>query len=449
MEVEKKKVNEETIWRQFLKLSIPIAAANFLQSAYSMTDAFWLGRFNAGSLAAVSVCYSIVFLVISLGAGLFVSGTVMISHHKGREDPEKINHVSAQLILIMIVVSLFLSILGFLISPFLVKLIGAESLIPFGVLSYLQLFFMSTFFVFAFAVYQSLMRALGKVWLPLLITLSTVVLNFAIDPFFIFNLGLGTTGAAWATIISEVVNTLIALWLLLKGRSEIVLKKKNFVPDWKELKKILKVGIPGSAEQFFRSAGLVIITFLVTGFGVESIAAYGVGGEILGLIMVISLSFMMATSIMIGRSVGGGRLERAEATTKAIAKISFLVLTVLGIFIFFFAEEIARLFVPNNMEVVRISAEYIRVISLFYGFFGLQQIFNGTFTGAGDTVTSMFLSIFTFWILRIPVAYALSHYTPLGFDGIGWSFSITCTIAALLGYLVFRSGRWKERRMKH
>lgn len=73
MQEEKIKINEESIWRQFLKLSIPIAIVNFLQSAYTMTDAFWLGRLNSESLAAVSVSYSIIFLVISLGAGLFVS----------------------------------------------------------------------------------------------------------------------------------------------------------------------------------------------------------------------------------------------------------------------------------------------------------------------------------------------------------------------------------------
>ena len=449
MEEEKVKINEESVWRQFFKLSIPIAIANFLQSAYTMTDAFWLGRLNSESLAAVSIGYSIIFLVISLGAGLFVSGTVMISHHKGREDKEKINHVSAQLILIMFFASLILSIVGYFSSPFLIKLIGAESLVSFGALSYLQLFFASTVFVFAFALYQSLMRALGKVSLPMYIILFTVILNFFLDPLFIFTFKLGTVGAAWATIFSEVINTLIALWLILKGRSEIVLEHKNFVPNWKELKKILKVGIPSSMEQFFRSAGMVLITFLVTGFGVSSIAAYGVGGEVLGLVMVISLSFMMSTSIMVGRSVGTGRLERAEAVTKAVAKISFFVLTILGIFIFFLAQGISRLFVPNDLEVIKQSAEYIRIISLFFGFFGLQQIFNGTFTGAGDTITSMVLSIFAFWILRIPVAYALSHYTSLGFFGIGWSFSITCTISAILGYLVFRFGKWKERRIRH
>jgi putative MATE family efflux protein len=308
---------------------------------------------------------------------------------------------------------------------------------------------MSTIFVFAFAVYQSIMRALGKVSLPMYIILFTVILNFFMDPLFIFTFGLGTVGAAWATILSEVINTLIALWLILKGRSEIVLERKNFTPNWKELKKILKVGIPGSMEQFFRSAGLVLITFLVTGFGVSSIAAYGVGGEVLGLVMIISLSFMMSTSIMVGRSVGAGRLERAEAITRALAKISFFVLTILGIFLFFFAENVSRLFIPNDLEVIKQSAEYIRIISLFFGFFGLQQVFNAAFTGAGDTITSMVLSIFSFWILRIPVAYILSHHTSLGFFGVGWSFSITCVIAALLGYLVFRFGKWKERRIKH
>jgi len=448
MAEEKKIINEESIWRQFLKLSIPIALANFIQSAYTITDAFWLGRLNSESLAAISVCYPIIFMVISLGAGLFVSGTVMISHHKGREDQEKINHVSAQLILLMFFVSLILTVVGYLVSPFLIKMIGAESLVPFGALSYLQLFFLSTFFVFAFAVYQSLMRALGKVWLPLLITLSTVILNFFIDPLFIFGFGLGTTGAALATIFCEVINTLVALWIILKCRSGIVLEWKNLRPNWKEMKKILKVGVPSSLDQFFRSAGLVFMTALVVGFGTSSIAAYGIGGEVLGLAMVISLSFMMATSIMVGRSVGAGRMERAEAITKSVARISFFVLSFLGIFVFFFAGDISRIFTPNDSEVIRQSMEYIKIMALFFGFIGLQQIFNGTFIGAGDTVTSMVLSIFSFWILRIPLAFVLSK-TPLGFLGICWSLPLANVIAALAGYLVFVSGKWKERRMRH
>jgi len=446
------KINEESIWRQFFKLSIPIAIANFLASAYSITDAFWLGRLNSESLAAVSVCYPIIFLVISFGAGLFVSGTVMVSHHKGREDQEKINHVSAQLILLMVFVSLFLSIVGYLSAPYLIKMIGAESLIPYGAVSYLELYFATIFFVFAFVVYQSMMRALGKVNLPLFIILATVILNFAIDPIFIFGFGpipaMGTFGAALASVFCEAINVLIALWLILRGKSGITFKKENFKPDRKEIGKILRLGVPSSIEQLLRSLGLFFVTILVVRFGTSSIAAYGVGGDVLSLIMVLSLSFMMSTSIMVGRDVGAGRLERAEAVTKSVAKISFWVLTVTGIFIFCFAESISSIFTPNDLEVIRQSTQYIKIIALSFGFFGLQQIFNGTFTGAGDTKTSMVLSVFAFWVLRLPLAFFLSH-TSLGFYGVCWSFPITMVISSFIGYFVFTSGKWKERRMKH
>jgi putative MATE family efflux protein len=446
------KINEESIWRQFFKLSIPIAIANFLASAYSITDAFWLGRLNSESLAAVSVCYPIIFLIISFGSGLFVSGTVMISHHKGREDYEKINHVSSQLILLMVFVSFVLSILGYLASPYLIKMIGAESLIPYGAVSYLELYFATIFFVFAFAVYQSMMRALGKVNLPLFIILATVILNFIIDPVFIFGYGpipaMGTMGAAWASVFCESINVLIALFLIFRGKSEIVFKKENFKPDKKEIKKILRIGVPSSMEQFLRSTGLFFVAVLVVRFGTSSIAAYGVGGDVMGLVMVLSLAFMTSTSIMVGRDIGAGRIERAEAVTKSIAKISFLVLTFLGIFIFFFAEEIAAVFTPNDIEVIHQSTQYIKIMALSFGFFGLQQIFNGTFIGAGDTITSLVLSIFAFWIIRLPIAFFLSH-TSLGFYGVCWSFPIANTIAAIIGYFVFTSGRWKERRMKH
>ena len=452
MENIKKKINEESIWRQFFKLSIPIAIATFLQSAYSITDTFWLGRLNSESLAAISICSSIIFLVISLGCGLFTSGTVLISHYKGREDNEKINFISAQLIILMVIVSFILSILGYLVSPFLIKMIGAEHLIPFGAVSYLQLFFVSTLFIFAFALYQALMRAVGDVKTPVYIILFTVLLNFIIDPIFIFGFGfipqMGTEGSALATIFCEAINTLIAGYLILKGSKGIILKKENFKINPKIMNKILKIGIPSSMEQFSRSLGFVFIAFMVAKFGTTSIAAYGVGGEILGLIMVISLSFMMSTSVMVGRSVGSGNYERADLITKSIGKMSFLITTFLGVLAFFFAEEISRIFVPNDLAVIAESVLYLKTMSLFFGFLALQQIFNGTFTGAGDTKTSMILAIISLWVLRIPVAYLLSS-TSLGFVGICWSFPIANTIAVMIGYFVFISGKWKERGLVH
>ncbi|MCK9445395.1 MATE family efflux transporter [bacterium] len=446
MENIKKKINEESIWRQFFKLSIPIAIANFLQSAYSITDAFWLGRLNSESLAAISICSSIVFLVISLGAGLFISGSVLISHHKGREDHENISFISAQLIILMVIVSFLLSVLGYFISPFLIKMIGAEQLIPFGAISYLQLFFVSTVFVFAFALYQALMRAVGDVKTPVYIILSTVLINFIIDPIFIFGFGfipqLGTEGAALATLFCEVINVLIVAYLFFKGKCGITLKKEDFKINLKAVKKILKVAIPSSMEQFSRSLGFLFIAFMVAKLGTTSIAAYGVGGEILGLILVVSLSFMMATSVMVGRSVGSGNFERAESITKAIGKISFLVLTFLGMLSFFFAEQISILFVPDDPAVLAQSILYLQTMSLFFGFLGVQQIFNGTFIGAGHTKISMFLAIISLWVLRVPVAHVLSIY--FGFAGICWSFPIANIIAAILGYFVFASGKWKK-----
>jgi Na+-driven multidrug efflux pump len=165
--------------------------------------------------------------------------------------------------------------------------------------------------------------------------------------------------------------------------------------------------------------------------------------------MVISLSFMMSTSIIVGRYIGAGKTEKAEAVTKSVAKISFIVLTVIGLITFVFSEDIARLFTPNDFEVLKQSAEYIKIMSLFFGFVGLQQIFNGTFIGAGDTPTSMALSFFSFWVLRIPVAFVLSHWLSWGFLGICWSLPVANVAASLAGYLVFVSGRWKERSLKH
>jgi Na+-driven multidrug efflux pump len=207
------------------------------------------------------------------------------------------------------------------------------------------------------------------------------------------------------------------------------------------------LGWPTSIEQSTRSLAIAFITFLVTDFGTAVIAAYGIGTKILSFGIIPALGFATADATLVGQAMGAGKIERAEKISKVTAVVAFISLSLLGIAVFFLAKPICALFSPNNQAVLEMSVEFVRLIALSFGFIGLQQVFNGTFSGSGNTLTSMILAILGLWILRLPLVYFLSRHTSLSYSGILWAFPVSTLVAAIVSWLWFLRGSWKKKRI--
>lgn len=124
-----KKVNnltEGSIWKSLIALSVPIIFANILQTAYQLTDTFWVGRLGTVAVAAVSISFPVIFLIISLGGGLAMAGTILVAQYKGKNDTKATNHIASQTLLMTVIISIILAAIGYLLSPHLVNLMGVE-----------------------------------------------------------------------------------------------------------------------------------------------------------------------------------------------------------------------------------------------------------------------------------------------------------------------------------
>jgi len=220
-------LTEGSIFKTLIALSVPIIFANILQTAYQLTDIFWVGRLGTNAVAAVSISFPIIFLVISLGVGLAIAGTILVSQSKGKESREEVDHITSQTLLIAVPVSIFLATVGFVSSPFLIHLMGAEKAVFSEAVSYIQISFIGIVFMFIYMVFQSLMRGVGEVKIPTYIVLGSFLLNLILDPLFIFGYGVvhsfGVSGAAVASIISQGLAAGIGISLLLKGKYQIQL----------------------------------------------------------------------------------------------------------------------------------------------------------------------------------------------------------------------------------
>ncbi|MFH1783878.1 MAG: MATE family efflux transporter [bacterium] len=444
-------LTEGSILKSLLFLSIPIIFANILQTAYQLTDTFWLGRLGTCAVAAVSISFPVIFLIISLGGGLAIAGTILVAQYAGKKDKKSVNHTASQTLLMVFFVSLTLAIIGYLLSPFLLKLMGAEQDVLLNAVSYIKISFIGMIFVFTYMVFQSLMRGVGDVKTPMYIVLGTVLLNLILDPLFIFGYGFipsfGVAGAAVATIVTQGLAAAVGISLLLRGKHEIQLNLKDLRPDFPLIKKMFKIGFPASIEQSTRALGLTIMTFLVASFGTLTIAAYGIGTRILSFIIIPAMGLSMATSTLVGQNIGAGKTERAEKIAKLSSITGFIVLTIVGVITFLLAKQISAIFIPQEPETIKASALFIKIMALTFGFIGIQQALNGAFRGSGNTMVSMVLAIISLWVLRFPLAYILSKHTALAEIGLWISFPIANVIAVIITIVWFRKGIWKQKKI--
>jgi len=445
------KLTEGSALKSLITLSVPIILANIMQAAYHLTDTFWVGRLGSEAIAAVSISLPIIFLLISLGAGLTMAGSILTAQYKGKGNQDAINHVAGQTLLMVLSVSFFLSIIGYFFSPYLIKFMGAEPVVFLNAVSYLKISFLGIIFMFIFFVFQALMRGVGNVKLPMFIVLGTVLLNLILDPLFIFGLGpvpaLGVAGAALATVMTQGLSSLVGLLILFLRKKDIHIHIDNLRFDFPLIRKIFFLGFPASIEHSTRSLGMIVLTFLVASFGTVTMAAYGIGTRILSLVIIPSHGLSIATSTLVGQNMGAGKIDRAERVAKISAKVGFFALSLVGIFIFVFAKEIAAFFIPGETTTIQSSSQFLRIMALSFGFIGIHQALNGVFRGSGNTLTSMILSIIFFFFLHLPSAYILSKYTSLADIGLWIAFPVANIIIAFLVLIWFIRGSWKKKKV--
>lgn len=442
---------EGPINKALLSLAIPIVFGQLLQSAYQLTDAFWVGRLGANEVAAVSVSMPVTFLVIALGAGLAMAGATLTAQYMGARQYDKVNHVAGQTMLMVFITSVVLGFLGYLLSPYFLKLLGVEEAVYTNALSFMRISFVSVIFVFVYNMFQALMRGIGQVKVPLYIVLGTVLLNFVLDPLFIFGIGkfdgLGVSGAALATLVTQALAALTGFYILSKGKHGIHLTWRDLSPDWTYIKRAFFLGAPGSVELSARALGLITMSFLVASFGTVTIASYGVGSNILQLITIPAMGLAMAVSTLVGQNLGANRVDRAAKITVIGSVWSFAMLTVFGVFAYLLAPNVVRFFIPDNPLVVEQGAEFLKVMCLSWGFIGVQLSIMSAFRASGNMTNSMILSLLTQWVFQFPLAYILSKHTYLAEKGIWWSFAVTNILVALVAVAWYARGSWKKTRI--
>jgi putative MATE family efflux protein len=442
---------EGPIGAALVRLAVPIILGNVLQTGYQLTDAFWVGRLGATAVAAVSISFPLTFLVIALGSGLAIAGATLSAQYMGAGRQDMVNHVAAQTMLMVAITSAVLGTAGYILSPYLLELVGVAPDVYQGALGFMRVSFIGIIFVFLYVMFQALMRGVGETRAPLAIVLGTVILNFALDPLFIFGWGPlpphGVMGAALATLVTQAMAAAIGIVIFLRGRHGIQLSWSGFRPDPPYIKRAFLLGFPGSIELSTRGFGPLLMSFLVASFGTVTLAAYGVGANILQFVTIPAMGLSMSVSTLVSQNMGAGNIQRAERVATLGAAASFVILTLVGVVAYALAPVFVAFFVPNEPGVIAEGAFFIRVMCLSWGGIGVQLCMVSAFRASGNMLMSMVIALVAQFVFQFPLAYVLSKHTSLDAVGVWWSFPITNVGAALVAAGWFAQGGWKKTRL--
>jgi len=439
----------DSIPKTLFKLSWPIMVGNTMQVLYNLADTFWVGKLGADSVAAISVGFPLVFLLISIGGGMTIAGTTLVAQYTGSDNKEMADHAAGQIFSLVIFLSIIFGTAGFIFDRTILGWIGAPANIMNDAVAYLDIIFAGVAFMFIFFVFTALLRGVGDTKTPMKMMVFSTLFNIILDPFLILGWGffpqMGVRGAAIATVLSRALAGLYGIYLLFEGKKGIKLKAKNLIPDFELQKRIIKLGTPSAAEQSIIALGMTFLMGIVSEFGTLAVAAYGIGNRILSVVMMPMRGLSMATTTMVGQTMGADDADRAEKIAWTAVSLTFGLMTALILITQVFPAQIISVF-NDNPEVVNIGVSFLKIVGLSFGFLGVRIVIGGSFRGAGNTVAAMVLAVVALWGFRVPLARLLSEYFQLGTNGIWWGMFMSNLLSAIIGAFWFKKGSWKEEK---
>ena len=427
-----------------ISLSIPLMLNNFIQTVYNLTDTFWISRLGSLEVAAMTFVWPVIFLTISLGMGMSVAGTALISQYTGSCQYKEGKKIAGQLFSFSIIVSCSIAILGFFTTSYIIKAMGGKGSLLVLSSQYLSFMFFDVPPLFIFFVFSAIKQAQGDTISPMVFNVSSVILNVILDPIFIFTFKLGIKGAAIATVLSKVLFMIYMIYMLFKKSEGIYLQKKYLALSKSILKQIIKIGLPSSIGQSASAFGFIVLNIFVVSYGDSTLAAFGIGNRINSLILMPAMGIGSALAAIIGQNLGANQISRAKEAFRTGNLLTFIFMLLGSPFLIYYSESIIKIF-SKDIEVISQGTIYLRLISTSLPFMGIFQVLIGTFQGSGHTMYTMFMDMGRLWGFRIPMILLFKYLTNWGPNVVWYAMVISNGLICVVGMALYLKGNWQQQ----
>jgi putative MATE family efflux protein len=432
---------------QLFKLTIPMLFGMVGLIIFNLVDTFFVGKLGTDQLAALSFTFPVVLIINSLALGVGVGASAVISRAVGEGDHHKVQRLCTDaLSLAFLIVVIFITIGLTTIEPTF-RMLGANPKILALIKEYMSIWYFGMIFVMFPMVGNNAIRALGDTKTPGIIMMIAAIANATLDPLLIFGIGpfprLGIAGAAIATVFGRFITFCAAIYVLAFREKILIFEKVSPAEVLDSWKKILYVGIPTALTRMVIPLAAGIITRLLSGFGKEAVAGYGVASrlEFFALAAVMALASVMGP--FVGQNWGAGKFGRVKTGITYSRRFSLIYGGVLFIVLSFLAAPIASLF-NKNPEVIRRIVLYLRIVPLAYGFQGIMAISGMILNVLNKPFHASALTIIQMFVIYVPLALLGSKL--LGIPGIFGALAISYLIVGVASHFVLKKVIWAKEK---
>jgi putative MATE family efflux protein len=317
-------------------------------------------------------------------------------------------------------------------APLFMRWMGAEGIVHTYGTQYLSIRSFEMIYLFVFGVFTSMRQATGDTKTPVFLSIIALILNIILTPIFIFNLKLEVIGAAYATLIANLITFPIVLYFIFHPRFYVHAKVKDMGFSWNIFKNIMRVGLPATAGNALSSFGFVLMQSMILGFGITTAAAFSVGNRIYSFFLMPAMSLGSVLSSYIGQNMGAGNVKRAKEAYDVSRKATLVIMSVIGAFAIPFVRPMASLL--SSGETLKLASEYLVFLFLTQPFMAIYNSYCGVFDGSGNTRLSFLMHTIRLWVFRIPVILVLREFTNLGSSAIWICMLLSNFLIAFVGY---------------
>ena len=424
-------------WPQIIEASL-----NVLDQ---LADLFWAGRLGYRAIAGLGVAQTYTQLVMMVRQGLDLAMRAAISRAVGAGNILLANHVALQGLALSILYAVVVNGSGVVLTELLLRTIGISEEVRAQAMVYMQVQFIARAVMGLRTTGGAMLQSAGDAVTPMRATMVMRPIHLVLSPFLVFGWWwfptVGLPGAALADLLAQLVGSALVYGPLLKGSSRLHLTFRGYKPDFPLMRRLVRIGIPGSVAAAERGFAHLVLLGFVAPFGDLSVAAFSITRRMETMAHGTTVGFGRASGTLIGQNLGAGQPERAKQTLAWALALGTAVNLAVGLVVILFPTPIVAVF-NREPEFLEVGSAWLQIRGLAFMLMAPAFIFQQSFNIAGDTLGVLVVTLIGFWGFQIPLAWGLSRYTGLEEYGIAWAIVIAMAVRIALFVPYAFWGRW-------
>lgn len=430
------------LWR----FTLPMLISVMFQQFYNIVDSIVAGKFvGVDALAAVGASYPVTMIFMAVATGLNIGCSVVISLYFGAKEFGRLKSAVSTSLISTVGIAILLTVLGFLFSSPLMKLMRTPENIFGDSRLYLNIYIGGLIFLFLYNICTGVFTALGDSRTPLYFLIASSVGNIFLDLLFVICFHMGVAGVAWATFLAQGISSVLAFVTLSRRLRKIPATEQYARFSWEMAGRISRVAIPSILQQSFISVGNLFVQGLINSYGSAVVAGYSAGMKINTFAITSFTTLGNGLSSFTAQNLGAGKTDRISQGFRAGIKLVLCVAVPAFLLFFIGGPNVIQLFMSDGgHEAARVGVEFLRIVSPFYLVISLKLVADGVLRGSGS-MTVFMIATFTDLVLRVILAFVLS--VPFGSLGIWMSWPAGWVIGTGLSLAFYLSGIWKRKNL--